>query len=160
VLRKAPITDYQNLKDYEKIFSKRKTVLVGGCFDLIHYGHLVFLDESARYGNYLIVALEGDGFIRKNKRLRPIHSQEERAKILSSLRMVDLVVKLPFFNSPEKYFEMVGKISPSVIAVSKDDPQLENKKKQASAVNGRVVVSTDRIRKYSTKKIINKLKLI
>ena len=130
-------------------------VLVGGCFDLIHFGHLKFLKKARRQGNFLIIALESDAFIKKTKRKSPIHSQEERAKILASLNLVDVVVELPFFSKNEQYLEMVKIIKPKIIAVTSGDRQLANKKRQAAMVGAEVKIVTPLPKKYSTKRIIN-----
>jgi cytidyltransferase-like protein len=129
VRKKALIIRYKDLHDKKQVFENKKTVLVGGCFDLIHFGHLKFLEKAKEQGDFLIVALESDEFIKKHKRKLPVHQQSERAEILSNLNMVDLIVLLPFFRTNNDYFNLVKKISPSIIAVTEGDKQLENKKK-------------------------------
>ncbi|PJA55208.1 glycerol-3-phosphate cytidylyltransferase, partial [Candidatus Roizmanbacteria bacterium CG_4_9_14_3_um_filter_33_18] len=114
---KALIISYLDIKKNTLIFKNKKSVLVGGCFDLIHYGHLKFLEKAKAQGDFLIVALESDEFIKKNKRKLQVHHQDERAEILSNLNMVDMIVLLPFFQTNNNYFELVKKISPSIIAV-------------------------------------------
>ena len=129
--------------------------MVGGCFDLIHFGHLQFLKKAKENGDYLIVVLESDEFIRKNKREVPIHNQEERAEILSSLNMIDIIVLLPYFSSNEEYFNMVKTIRPKIVAVTEGDKQLKNKRKQIKEIGGQLKVVTPLLKKYSTRKIIN-----
>lgn len=150
---KAIVIRYPDLNDKKQIFKNKKTVLVGGCFDLIHYGHLKFLEAAKEAGDYLIVALEPDEFIKKNKRKVPLHHQSERAEILSNLNMVDLIINLPFLNTHKNYFEMVKKISPNIIAVTKGDKQLENKKKQAKLIGAKVKVVVSNLNNFSTRNI-------
>ena len=149
-----------SFKDFREIippiFSK-KTVLVGGCFDLLHYGHLTFLKKAKKEGDFLIVALESDEFIKDHKDRVSIHSQDQRAEILASLVFVDLVIKLPIFRSDIEYSSFVKKIKPSIIAITKGDKQLDNKKKQAQEVGAKVVTVSDLIRDFSTKEIIKKI---
>lgn len=91
--------------------------LVGGCFDILHPGHVIFLEKAKKEGDILVVLLESDQKVRQLKGLmRPVHTQTERALILSSLRFVDLVVMLPFLPSDKEYDQIVTKISPDVIA--------------------------------------------
>lgn len=149
------IIPYSQANSYIKLWQDRKTVLVGGCFDLIHFGHLEFLKKSKQSGDFLIVALESDEFIKKNKRKDPIHNQMERAEILSNLKMVDAVILLPYFNSSDKYNELVKLVKPKVIAVTKGDLQLKNKKKQAILVGAEVKIVTPLLKKYSTRRIIS-----
>ena len=137
-----------------------KRILVGGCFDLIHYGHIKFLTEAKKQGDLLIVALESDDNVKKYKGTnRPIHKQSERAEMLKSLKMVDEVLSLPPMNSDQEYFNLVKKIKPNIIAITKNDRQTENKKKQAELVGAKLVVVTPRIEPYSTTDLIKKLGL-
>lgn len=135
-----------------------KRVLVGGCFDLIHYGHIKFLTEAKKAGDWLIVALESDENVRRHKGSnRPIHPQRERAEMLRSLRMVDEVIELPTLTKHQDYFDLVKKIKPAVIAVTEGDSQLENKKKQAKFVKAEVKVVTLLMKPYSTSLLIKEL---
>lgn len=155
MIKTAQIIHYSEINTYKKIFQDKNTVLVGGCFDLIHFGHLEFLKKSKQSGDFLIVALESDEFIKKNKRKEFIHSQEERAEVLASLNMVDMVILLPYFDSNEKYLKLVESIVPKVIAITEGDLQRENKKVQAKSVGAEVKIVTPLLKKYSTRKIIN-----
>ncbi len=154
---KALIISYEKIHDLLKVFSEKNTVLVGGCFDLIHYGHLQFLDKAKEAGDYLVVALESDEFIKKTKRKDPIHTQGERAEILASLNMVDVVIVLPFFKDSSQYFDLVRTIRPKIIAITEGDVQTDNKKKQAEGIGAEIRIVTPLITKYSTRKIINSI---
>lgn len=118
-----------------------RIVLVGGCFDLIHYGHIKFLEEAKSHGDYLIVALESDENVRKMKGdARPIHSQKQRKEMLEALSFVDEVIALPPMNSDEEYADLTTRIKPHVIAVTEGDPILEKKTHHAETVGARLVV--------------------
>ncbi|MDO8609434.1 MAG: adenylyltransferase/cytidyltransferase family protein [bacterium] len=129
-------------------------VLVGGCFDLLHYGHLVFLKNSKKLGDHLIIALESDEFISKNKRMSSIHTQNQRAEILASLMFVNYVVLLPFMKDYQDYFNMVENIHPQIVAVTKGDDQREKKQEQIKKIGGKLSVVTAYISNFSTKQII------
>ena len=135
----------------------KKIVLVGGCFDLFHYGHLQFLKAAKKQGNYLIVALESDQFIKLKKKRLPVHTQNQRAAMLTELRTVNQVIKLPFLTNNKDYLTLVKKIKPAVIAVTAGDPQLKNKQKQAQTVGAKVKVVTPLIKNFSSTSIIAKL---
>jgi rfaE bifunctional protein nucleotidyltransferase chain/domain len=148
---------------YNKINSlsidrKKRLVLVGGCFDLFHFGHLQFLKRAKKAGDFLIVALESDEFIKKKKKRYPFHEQKERAEILASLSMVDLVVLLPYFSSKIYYEQLVKKLKPDILAVSQGDPQFENKKEQIKKVGGKIRIVNSIIKKFSSSNIIERLK--
>jgi len=153
VRKKALIIRYEELQQRKKEFKDKTTVLVGGCFDLIHFGHLKFLEAAKKQGNYLIVALESDEFIKKNKRKISVHQQNERAEILSSLNMIDMVIMLPLFSTNDEYFELVKTVHPSVIAVTKGDSQIENKRKQAIKIGAKVKEVVTNLKDFSTRNI-------
>lgn len=119
---------------------KNKKVLVGGCFDILHYGHVEFLKKAKSFGDYLIVAIESDKRVTELKgKGRPIHTQKQRKEILESLRFVDEVIILKDKMKDKDYFEFVKKIKPSFIAVTINDPLLHKKTEQAKAVGGKIV---------------------
>ncbi|MBI5127527.1 adenylyltransferase/cytidyltransferase family protein [Candidatus Roizmanbacteria bacterium] len=151
----ALIIPYSRIDSYKKLLKDKKTVLVGGCFDLLHFGHLQFLKKAKVLGNYLIVVLESDEFIKKNKRESPIHSQKERAEVLSAINVVDLVVNLPYFSSNKEYSDMVKTINPNIVAVTEGDPQLNNKRKQIEEIGGKLKIVTPLLKKFSTRKIVS-----
>ena len=73
--------------------SGRRVVFTNGVFDLLHPGHVRYLRQARALGDVLIVGLNGDRSVRRNKGPdRPINSQDERAEILSALESVDAVV--------------------------------------------------------------------
>ncbi|OGK16943.1 hypothetical protein A2774_00400 [Candidatus Roizmanbacteria bacterium RIFCSPHIGHO2_01_FULL_39_12c] len=151
------IVSFRELKTTAGLIGNKKKVLLGGCFDLLHFGHLTLLKNAKREGNFMIIALESDEFIKMRKKRNPIHSQEQRAEILASINTVDLVVKLPFLKSDEEYFQLVRLIKPSVIAITQGDKQTENKNRQAGLVGARLAIVTNLIKGFSTKKIIKAL---
>lgn len=137
-----------------------KRVLVGGCFDLIHYGHIQFLKKAKNQGDYLIVALESDDNVKRKKGInRPLHTQTQRKRMLESLKMVDEVIMLPTMNSYDDYVSFVRKIKPDIIAVTENDPQLINKQKQAKEIGAAVIDVTPRINPHSTTRLIKELDL-
>ncbi len=70
----------------------RKVVMANGCFDLIHVGHVRYLQEAKRLGDILIVAINSDGSVSALKGPgRPLQSEWERAEIIASMECVDYV---------------------------------------------------------------------
>jgi len=72
----------------------QKVVLTNGCFDLLHVGHVSYLEEAAREGDCLIVALNSDDSVRRLEKApeRPLFDQAYRARMLAGLEAVDYVV--------------------------------------------------------------------
>lgn len=116
-------------------------ILVGGCFDILHIGHIRFLQEAKKIGDCLLVLLESDERVKKLKGVnRPYFPQEERASVLASLSCIDIVILLPFFATDEDYDKLIRKIRPDIIAVTANDPIFTKKKKQAEMIGGRIEV--------------------
>ncbi len=70
----------------------QKVVLTNGCFDLIHPGHVRYLNQARSHGDLLLVALNSDASVRRLKGAgRPILSEEDRCEMVASLECVDLV---------------------------------------------------------------------
>lgn len=71
---------------------KKRTVLVGGTFDILHLDHIKFLEKSKKLGEILVVGITSDKNVRRRKgNHRPIFMQSERAKVISAIRAVDYV---------------------------------------------------------------------
>ena len=119
---------------------KIKKVLVGGVFDILHYGHIHFLKQAKRMGDYLVIALESD---KNTKRLkgpsRPFHNQKQRKEILESLSFVDKVLILPDKMTDSDYFDLVKKIKPYAIAITKGDPVKEKKAAHAKQIGSEII---------------------
>ena len=92
-------------------------VVTNGCFDILHVGHVRYLQKTKKYADYLIVMLNSDSSVRAIKGPdRPINCEEDRAEILSSLSCVDYVVLFDE-KSPA---ELLEKIKPNVYTKGAD----------------------------------------
>lgn len=133
-----------NLKELEKFAPKLKgkRVLVGGCFDILHIGHIKYLKAAKKEGDSLIIALESDEFIKKRKNKTPFHNIVERAEILASLDFVDLIIILPYFTKSDDYLNLVTTIKPDIIAISQGDLKEDNKKNQAKKIGAKLKIVT------------------
>jgi FAD synthetase len=137
----ARIVNLQELKMFLSRERKGTIVLTGGCFDILHIGHVRFLSEAKEMGDYLVVLLENDKKVKKLKgKNRPVFIQKERAEMLSALGSVDLVVLLPTMENDSDYLNLIRKIKPDIIAVTENDPHIEKKKGQAKKIGGELKV--------------------
>lgn len=131
----------QNLKKRNKTI-----VLTGGCFDILHAGHMIFLRKAKKLADVLIVLLESDNNIRKIKgEKRPINIQKYRAIMLSSISCVDLVFTLPETMTNNDYDKLVKVITPDIIATTKGDPNIVHKQRQARLINAELKQIVKRI---------------
>ena len=95
----------------------KKVVFTNGCFDLLHVGHLDLLRKSRELGDLLVVGLNTDRSIREIKGpLRPLITQHERARMLSALDAVDVVV---LFDEPTP-LELIRILEPDVLVKGSD----------------------------------------
>lgn len=102
----------------EDIHSKEeKIVFTNGCFDILHFGHVSYLEEAKSCGDILIVGLNSDESVSRLKGpTRPINSQSERAYVLCGLKPVDYVV---IFDQETPY-DLIKLIKPNVLVKGGD----------------------------------------
>ena len=95
----------------------KKIVFTNGCFDILHAGHVKYLEEAKSYGDVLILGLNADSSVRKLKGpTRPINVQEDRAYILASLESVDYVV----IFEEETPYDLIKLIQPHILVKGGD----------------------------------------
>ncbi len=95
----------------------RKVVFTNGCFDILHLGHVTYLSWARSQGDLLVVGVNSDASVRRNKGpKRPIVSEQDRAALLLSLRCVDFVC---FFDEDTPY-RLISKILPDVLVKGRD----------------------------------------
>ena len=114
-----------HIKSFEeiKILAKKlhdkgkKIIFTNGCFDILHAGHVKYLEEAKSYGDILILGLNADSSVRKLKGpTRPINNQDDRAYILASLESVDYVV----IFEEETPYELIKLIQPNILVKGGD----------------------------------------
>lgn len=95
----------------------RKMVFTNGCFDLLHVGHVRYLQAARALGDMLVVAVNGDVSVRALKGpTRPINSEEDRAEVLSALECVDYVTL--FYT--DRITDLAREIRPHIYAKGGD----------------------------------------
>lgn len=89
----------------------RKLVLTNGCFDLLHAGHVRYLQAARALGDALAVAINGDGSVRALKgEGRPLNTENDRAEIVAALACVDYVVAFP----EVRVTRLIEKVRPAI----------------------------------------------
>jgi len=91
-------------------------VFTNGCFDVLHRGHVEYLEKSKALGDKLIVGLNSDASVRELKPGRPINSQDDRMAVLLALRWVDEVI---IFDEPTP-LQLIHRIKPDIITKGGD----------------------------------------
>jgi len=97
--------------------SGRKVVFTNGCFDLLHAGHVAYLERARRHGDLLIVGINSDASVRRIKgKGRPLQAEKDRSLVLAALASVDAVVVFDG-DTPIK---LIRTLSPDVLAKGAD----------------------------------------
>lgn len=128
----------------------RNSTLVGGCFDILHFGHIKFLRSAKKLGGKVVVLLESDEAIKKKKGRKPIHDQAKRAQLIASVIYVDAVISLPAMESDQEYEKLTKLIHPKYIAVTRGDRLIQKKRKYAEAVGAEVKEVAEYLKGLST----------
>ena len=100
---------------------KKKIVLAGGVFDIIHPGHIHTLNAAKALGDVLVVAIATDKTAEKMKKRPPLHNQELRRELVSCLTMVDRAI----IGHENDIFETVKEIKPDIIVLGYDQVHQE-----------------------------------
>ena len=118
-------TSDEHIKTWDEISSiiselknnDKKIIFTNGCFDILHIGHVKYLEKAKNFGDILILGLNSDDSTHRLKgKNRPINSQDERAYILASLEVVDYVV---IFNE-DTPLDLIKLIKPDVLVKGGD----------------------------------------
>ncbi len=97
----------------------RRIVFTNGCFDLLHVGHLRYLEKAREFGDFLVVGVNSDRSVRSIKGPgRPVVPQWARSEVVAGLHCVDCVV---IFDEPDP-FAVIQRLSPDVLVKGADWP--------------------------------------
>ncbi|MXV76733.1 D-glycero-beta-D-manno-heptose 1-phosphate adenylyltransferase [Candidatus Poribacteria bacterium] len=131
--RKELATKLEHLRSSGKV-----VVTTNGCFDVLHLGHLRYLQAARKLGDCLVVAINSDASVRQLKgQNRPLISEDERAEMLAGLACVDYVVIFPELTP----VDLLSELKPN-IHVKGGDYQLEQliERDTVEANGGKVIV--------------------
>jgi len=132
----------------------RRIVFTNGVFDILHPGHLRYLQAARRHGDVLIVGLNSDASVRRNKGpSRPINPEQERAEVLEALECVDAV---SIFDD-ETPAEIIRRVQPDVLVKGADWPADQIVGRDTVEARGGTVVLEPVEQGYSTTAIIERI---
>jgi D-beta-D-heptose 7-phosphate kinase/D-beta-D-heptose 1-phosphate adenosyltransferase len=116
----------------------KRLVFTNGAFDILHAGHVTYLQFAREQGDALCVGLNSDASVRRYKGdLRPVNAQDDRARVLAALECVDYVV---IFDEDEPR-ELIGEIIPDVLVKGADWAHYVSGRDVVEANGGRVVLA-------------------
>jgi rfaE bifunctional protein nucleotidyltransferase chain/domain len=135
----------------------RKLVLTNGCFDLLHAGHVRYLQAARALGDALAVAINGDESVRALKEEgRPLNRESERAEVVAALECVDHVVIFPEVRATN----LIEKVRPAIYVKGGDyTPQTLHAEERAALEQAGAEIRILPFEKgYSTSALIEKIK--
>ena len=102
--------------------TNKQIVFTNGCFDILHAGHVTYLESAKRLGDILIIGLNSDGSVKRLKgKSRPVNSEHDRAIVLGALKAVDFVV----YFEEDTPLELIKIVKPDFL-VKGGDYKIEN----------------------------------
>jgi D-glycero-beta-D-manno-heptose 1-phosphate adenylyltransferase len=149
----------KNITELKKIIEKltrqnQKIVTTNGVFDIIHIGHIRYLQEAKKLGDILIVAINSDNSVKKIKGpKRPLNNENDRAEALAALDCVDYVTVFDE-NNPIKVLE---RIKPNVHVKGGDYEISQIVEKKTVEKNKGIVVLIPEVKGYSTSDLIERI---
>jgi len=132
-----------------------KVVFTNGCFDLIHLGHVDYLEKARSLGDKLVLGLNTDDSVSRFKGPeRPLQDEHSRARVLAGFQFIDLVV---FFNE-DTPLNLITELQPNILVKGSD--YLAENIVGADVVKkgGGEVKTIDFVPGYSTTRIVEKIK--
>lgn len=150
------IVERKNIKELsEKLKSDGKTIVfTNGCFDILHSGHVFYLQKAKQQGDILILGLNSDASVRRLKgEKRPINSENDRAIVISELKSIDYVV----IFEEDTPLEIISLIVPNKLVKGGDYKKDDVVGKDIVESNGGEVVIIPFVDGKSTTNIINKI---
>src|SRR5215831_15360952 len=133
----------------------KRIVFTNGVFDILHPGHLRYLRAARRHGDVLIVGLNSDASVRRNKGAnRPINPEAERAEVLEALECVDAV---SIFDE-DTPADIIRRVQPDVLVKGADWPADQIVGRDTVEARGGRVILEPVEQGYSTSAIIDRVK--
>jgi D-beta-D-heptose 7-phosphate kinase/D-beta-D-heptose 1-phosphate adenosyltransferase len=118
--------------------SGQRLVFTNGCFDILHAGHVSYLQFAREQGDALVVGLNSDASVRRGKGdLRPVNGEQERAQVLAALECVDYVV---IFDEDEPA-ALIAEILPDVLVKGEDWAHYVSGREVVERNGGQVVLA-------------------
>jgi rfaE bifunctional protein nucleotidyltransferase chain/domain len=136
-----------------------KVVATNGCFDLLHFGHVSYLQRAKKLGNLLIVGLNGDNSVRQLKGPgRPLVPQQQRAKVLAALACVDAVVIFP----ERRAHRFLGTVQPDIYVKGGDyrPETLDARERAVLIAIGSKVRILPFVKGFSTTRLVAKIRKV
>ncbi|MEZ4757925.1 MAG: D-glycero-beta-D-manno-heptose 1-phosphate adenylyltransferase [Flavobacteriales bacterium] len=133
-----------------------RIVFTNGCFDILHRGHVEYLQEAAALGDRLVIGLNSDASVRHQNKgpERPLNDEQSRAKVLSALRLVDAVI---IFDQ-DTPLELIQALGPDVLVKGGDWSEDRIVGAELVKARGGSVHSLKLVEGFSTTALVDKIR--
>ncbi len=131
----------------------KKVVFTNGCFDIIHLGHIDYLEKAKNLGDFLVVGINTDASVKKIKPGRPVIDETSRYRVLAALHFVDLVI--PFNDYTP--IELIATLLPNILVKGSDYSVQNIVGANEVIAHGGEVKTITLVDGYSTSNIIAKI---
>ena len=145
----------QQVKEWQD--SGQKVVFTNGCFDLVHLGHVDYLEKAAALGDRLVIGVNSDASVSRLKgESRPILDLDARSRLLAALEFVSGIVAFEE-DTPR---ELIAQLLPDILVKGADYKVEEVEGHKEVLANGGEVLLIELVEGYSTSGIIKKIKAL
>ena len=106
-----------DLNKFKKDTAGKKVVFTNGCFDILHRGHVTYLNEAKAQGDILVLGLNSDASVQRLKGpTRPVNNEQDRKFVLENLRAIDYV----FIFGEDTPYNLIDEVQPDVLVKGGD----------------------------------------
>lgn len=133
------LTHVQMISERARLKAEGKTVsFTNGCFDILHVGHVTYLQFARQQGDVLILGMNSDASVRRSKgEDRPVNCESDRAVVLAALECIDYVV---LFDEDEPR-QLIERLLPDVLVKGEDWAHYVSGREAVEAAGGKVVLA-------------------
>ena len=148
------IKSYSDLEHLRKRVEGKSVVLGTGCFDILHKGHLYFIEQARRQGEILVIGINSDASVRRIKGdSRPILPEQDRAELIAAMRLVDFT----FIYDSTVADECIVNLKPDVFAIGEESVNSYPSEINAAESVGAKVYAVPRVPSVSTTSVVTSI---
>ncbi len=130
----------------------KKRIMINGCFDMLHPGHLYLIKEAKKLGDFLIIGINSDECRVKQGKRKPVIPAEKRKEMLEAIRYVD---KVEIYDETHPPQELIKKYNPDIVVAGEEEGVKENLIKEGTYNIAKII---PRLKGWSSTKLIKEIK--
>ena len=144
----------KTIEQFKELTQNKKVVFTNGCFDILHRGHVTYLNEAKSLGDVLVIGLNSDASVARLKGpTRPVNHEEDRKFVLENLKAVDGV----FIFEEDTPYNLINNLKPDILVKGGDWKAEDIVGSDIVLAKGGEVKSLNFVNGFSTTKTIEKI---